>query len=531
MIVTTCFENWQTWETQDGAIHWRGALYDDAGSRLDPASLIPLGLSDIRDVVESHYGFFAFIMEKKGSIIACVDPIRSIPIFYIDDVVISDSAEHVRTCRPAAAMDAEARAEFLLAGYVTGNRALWSDIKQLCAGEIAVFSGGGVNRQRYIEFDHRSVAALSHEEFRSRLDRVLDHMFRRLIAHAGGRQIVVPLSGGYDSRLVVTMLKKLGYTNVLCFSYGVDGNEESAVSKSVAEVLGFPWIFVPYRNEDWRRSWRSDSAASYRSFASGSCSLPHMQDWLAVEKLGAERKIESDCIFVPGHAGDFIEGGYITENFLHPLNLSKNRIIDFIIASHFSAAPSRARAEMARLRRRLSDALGDGPFCSEADAANAYERWVWEERQAKYTANSLRVYDHFKIDWWMPLWDQQFIHYWNAVPLELRIERRFAVGYIEALYRTVAGSADPAPRVDLQRRRPGLRYTLKLAVPRWKSQAISRLLQKRRLRATYKRIENHPLGFASLVPRERLRPLVREGYNVIGIYSKLYLEGSWGDLR
>lgn len=67
---------------------------------------------------------------------------------------------------------------------------------------------------------------------------------------------------------------------------------------------------------------------------------------------------------------------------------------------------------------------------STKDFANACESWNWQERQAKFIGNSIRVYEFWGFDWWMPLWDKQFTKYWSCFPLKLRFERFFYKKYV-----------------------------------------------------------------------------------------------------
>ena len=44
---------------------------------------------------------------------------------------------------------------------------------------------------------------------------------KKLSKSCEGKQIAIPLSGGYDSRLIASGLHKIGFKNVICFSYGL----------------------------------------------------------------------------------------------------------------------------------------------------------------------------------------------------------------------------------------------------------------------------------------------------------------------
>lgn len=84
-------------------------------------------------------------------------------------------------------------------------------------------------------------------------------MLRRI----GNREIVVPLSGGLDSRTIVYYLKKLGCKNVICLSYGRKSSFEVKISKQVAERLGYKWILCEYTAQKWKDLY---SSADYNNF-------------------------------------------------------------------------------------------------------------------------------------------------------------------------------------------------------------------------------------------------------------------------
>ncbi len=255
------------------------------------------------------------IKHTDHELLAAVDRVRSIPLFYGQkgaDFYMSDSADWVRQQVANKEIDPLAREEFLLTGYVTGPDTLFPDVKQLQAGEALSVQDNGesliIKPIRYYRFIHKYESPKSMKELMEEHDQVLLRVFNRLIERADGRTIVVPLSGGYDSRLIVLMLKRLGYESVITFSYGRTGNKESEVSRKVAESLGLPWVFVEYSNELWYAWYHSEDYKEYAYFAHGCTSLPHIQDWPAVWQLNRDNVITTDSIFVPGHSADLPAG-------------------------------------------------------------------------------------------------------------------------------------------------------------------------------------------------------------------------------
>ena len=397
-------------------------------------------------------GFYALIKKKDQQLFAAVDRLRSIPLFYAKvglDFYLSDSADWVRHQVGNSEMDPVAREEFLLTGYVTGSDTLFPDVKQLQAGEaLMVYNDcntAELRQIRYYCFIHAYGTSKKMEELRGEHDKVLLRAFKRLIETANGRTLVAPLSGGHDSRLIVLMLKRLGYENLIAFSYGRNGNAESVVSKQIADALGIRWEFVEYNNDLWYQWYRSEDYSKYKEFASGSASLPHIQDWPAVWQLKKENRLPLDSIFIPGHSADLLAGSrsekipelYVTK----PPNNKK--IINGIFRMHYSLIDWASRKNllgpifMTKLWHTIG-ALEQFP-----DSASALERWDISERQAKFIINSVRAYEYWGFSWWMPFWDYEYVQFWCSVPLKFRIQQRMYKKFVDDLSVTLIGRIIP----------------------------------------------------------------------------------------
>ncbi|NJO87155.1 MAG: hypothetical protein HC821_03890, partial [Lewinella sp.] len=69
---------------------------------------------------------------------------------------------------------------------------------------------------------------------------------RRLVERAAGRRVIVLLSDGYDSRLLLVALHQLGCPNLMAATYGLPGSKVVAKAQLVAQGLGVPWHFIDY---------------------------------------------------------------------------------------------------------------------------------------------------------------------------------------------------------------------------------------------------------------------------------------------
>ena len=299
--------------------------------------------------------------------------------------------------------------EFCMTGYVTGSDTLYPGVKQLRAGELLVADMLGshvrLDVERYYDFTSINEYYVPDvKELSDEFDRVLIRCFERLVALAAGRRIVVPLSGGWDSRLIVLMLTRLRYSNMSAFTYGRPGNVESEISKQIADSLDIEWHFVPYSNELWRKWFQSEERSEYYAMSHNAVSLPHIQDWPAVWELKRGELIPEDSIFVPGHTGDYLAGTTGIGIVFGAACVSPARVADAIYEGHYYLFPltgGEPSIEEA-IKNRIAVQL-DVSVSSSESAVGYYKRWVWQERQAKFIVNSVRAYEFWGYDWWIPL--------------------------------------------------------------------------------------------------------------------------------
>jgi asparagine synthase (glutamine-hydrolysing) len=396
-------------------------------------------------------GFFALVRRSGARAVAVVDHVRSLPLFYgenDDAVFLSDEAEWVRRQVGDHAMDPVARDEFRLTGYVTGGDTLYSRVKQLQAGELLIIdagnAGSALHAHRYFRYWHTEPEGWDEEILRHRFDAAAERAIRRMIDYAGGRQIVIPLSGGYDSRLIATLLCRLGYRNVAVFTYGIPGNKEAAYSRQVARALGLPWHFVEYGNAQWRDAWNTEERRQYQRWASGWCSLPHVQDWAAVRMLCRVGIVEPDAVFAPGHSccrRHVGIAGSVPGTVGPGTPFGIDVLVERILRNHYARSTGRGgpRAESGTWRDRIVSRLERDRITSPVEFASIHEKWEWQERQTKFIGNAVRVYEFFGCRWWLPLWDADFMRLWQRMPLALRIERRWYDDQVRRLYATQLG--------------------------------------------------------------------------------------------
>ncbi len=427
------------WYHREG-ISCRGWCWDDKAvfrSGKDFLGLFTPTMSprDFEDIIGSLNGCFCVVLRQAGTILAAVDRIRSMPLFYshaTDVPVLSDDAREAANCLPSIRIDPIPLAEFLLTGYVCGSDTLPSGLKQVQAGQILIWEAGAFapRVQSYFEYRHQTTETRGEAALDEELDELHMAIARRLVQSAAGRQILLPLSGGLDSRLIARCLARLKTADLLCFSYGDPRGREAKISQAVAEHLKLPWYFVPHTRDMWHQAYNSQSRKEYYHFADNLSASAHIQDWLAVRELKDRKIVSFDAVFVPGHSADFLEGSHLPLLFMSKEQFTSQDVAEAIIARHYRLWDFKQVESTLQeaLRSRIRDGI-NSPIMDPEAAASAFETFDWQERQAKFIINSVRVYEFFGFSWRLPLWDNELMDFWSRMPLEHRCGRSYYLRY------------------------------------------------------------------------------------------------------
>jgi asparagine synthase (glutamine-hydrolysing) len=257
--------------------------------------------------------------------------------------------------------------------------------------------------RKYFSFKYQFTNLEKDRHF-NKIDETFNKIFLSLRSIAKDRRILIPLSGGYDSRLIACQLKKHHFKNILAFTYGSsDKSSEAIISKKIADNLNIPWVFIKYDNKSWDK--QSDYEFSkYLNSTFDFSSLPHYQDFLAIYFAKQRGILKDDDILMPGHSGDMLAGSHflkIDDGRFYELsdvakmleqdifNFKKNKL-HRVIRSHLFLNSGKKN--------------DTGINCQ----VNAM-KLDFELRQSKYIINSVRVYEYFDIDWWLPLWDIRLV--------------------------------------------------------------------------------------------------------------------------
>ncbi len=431
---------------QSGLAVWlKGQLWGTEESDLAAtiAAAWPLTSDNAPTLLQGLHGHFALVAAAGGHILAAVDRIRSIPLFYTGHgsaaAVTADPTSLVDEFG-VCEIDSEAALALAMAGFTIGRDTLYQHLHQLAPGEFVLLApAADPVRRRYHRYEPWRATA---EQTHAALAETTLEILSRIVADAHGRTIAVPLSAGLDSRVVVSGLAHLGARNVKCFAYGLPGNYEARASQCIAAHLGYPWHSVPFTPKSQRRFSQSRVYRDYLAFADPTCATPVVHDLPAICTLLDSGYLPADAIIINGNSGDYITGLHIPPALRRPrgdLDEPARRalLVDAMIDKHFHlwdslATPANRRRIAARLEQELTELPPEALL--PTGLHGAHEWLELRDRQSKYVIARQRIYEFLGLDWRLPLWDDAYLDFWQSVPLSQKAGQR--------LYREMAEQAN-----------------------------------------------------------------------------------------
>ena len=408
----------------DGKGHYKDKLINE----IEIASILeekhnPILISDF---LKDLNGFYNVVVSyKDGKKLFAVDHIRSKPIFFKKDGSWSDNAFYFSENNQA--LSKTAVAAFLKTGWTIGASTLAPDVFQVVAGEHVIINTD-LTIEKRVAFSHHhddSLHGKKKQEISELLWNISNNFTKRLVGFANTRPIIVPLSGGYDSRYIAAMLKLTGAENVILLSYGQKDSFEIATAQQVAKKLGYQWKMVDYNPGFLKKYIVSENFKKYCFHSSGGASLPHIQEFAMLSWLKDNKIIPDDSVFSPGFCGDVLGGSFIPPfvTINNTKDLTKHNIYKYIFDKLFYLENTLTNNQSNCIHKDIKESINDIEPQSIEDFCSEFENWLTLHRLSKFITNGVRAYDFFGYDWYLPLWDHELVNIWYKVPLKHRVNK------------------------------------------------------------------------------------------------------------
>lgn len=515
-----------------------GTFNDDAASPLQqwwasapnsnqPHAPLPTSPEQVGQWAHKQAGQWSGVVVTKSGALLSSDMPRSFPLLYryvAGTWLVSDDPQVLIDAAPTS-WDATGRLQFRHAAYTLGTRTLLKGIYQLpAASSVELIDGDPtphVHPWKALRYHQRIT---DEPTFRQLFTQALEQAVERVVKLTQCRRLAVPLSGGLDSRLILSLLKLAGASDVVAFTYGTAGSREAKISQQVAQSLDVPWYFVELSEAKVRQAWQAEGGAFIRAAWAGA-SLPHYQDWYALRELTSTGVLPAGTVILPGHT---IVGNLHGQELLDPKTpMSRKDWVELLAHQHLNLQGQQDLvAALAPIRKPLLEAVDELLTVDTLDARQSLIEWFnVRERQAKYINHSMRAYEHFGLDWALPMLDLEVIEVWERGGLAFTDEERiWYKNLIAQIYARVSGTqpqlyAAGVNAIPAAPRRAAIKVLSTLRLDK----AVSSLLTTRvQLR--------HPMAFQALLPAgsaATYAPQLFKGRSLNGIFADLFLADAW----
>lgn len=337
--------------------------------------------------------------------------------------------------------DEDAVLFFLRWGYVLAERTLIEGINKLPADHaLRYIPGRGPLLSIYDSSDHYSNfnrQKLSYEEAKDELKNRLLNAAKRLIRFLNGRPVILPLSGGYDSRMIAYFLHELKYPNVHCVSYGKKNNSDSCKAEKIAKKLGFPFLYINSVDPDRLDYTKDPEFLSFMHNMTGLSSCYYYQEFIAAKTIASGSahngtiSYPSNAIILPGHQGDDLGGSQLMDYSLSREHLSA-QTLSRILYSH-----KQENQIFDKKQKKKIESLQAGLFSSydaEQPAYRKFEQYMQWENIPKYMLNSQQSWRFFGLDTACMLLDKELLDFAYSLPFEYRYAKRIYDDVCRDLY-------------------------------------------------------------------------------------------------
>jgi hypothetical protein len=312
---------------------------------------------------------------------------------------------------------------FLLLGFVPGRRTLFDGIDQIMPGECLLLNTANgeisietvcVYPSRDCEVNNPQTASQTfHALFREGLE-------KRIGAYSPNEKLLLPLSGGVDSRYVLgTALELVAASRIIAMTFGAPGSYDFEIGQKVAKAMGVRHLAYPL------------SPAVY----SAGALIKNCQDTDGQISFTTEAPVEVyqdlaqyGTVMLSGYVGDAVMGK--KAHFKSNMVDHRSIVLDDITLK--CSDP---------LAAYLPSNVVDASFYYEngqASSLDPAELWFFINHFTKYSFYCVfKLREHFKYI--NPFIDYAFLDYFLNLPLAMRAERKIYFEWLPRHFPQLSG--------------------------------------------------------------------------------------------
>ena len=376
-------------------------------------------------------------------------------------------------------LDHKGVADYFNFGYLLGDKTFFRDVRILRGGHIVTFKNGGISLKQYWDYRFPDESNQPIQELIEEVDALYPSIIKKQTA--GAKNVLIPLSGGLDSRFILGHAVRAGIEPHV-FTHGRAGCIDSRIAGQVSKKLALRNFGFIEIDPDWLAS----CCERYVYLSDGMIS----SNPAVYLGIGEQYALPPETTaFLNGIFGGLTNFG---ESYFKLRDVEDNLLLEEKLKRTRQSIQGEARDESfySRFQPEWTKILKQNYLPSIEREFSRYlgvSRWYCHQLEAFLIGNRLfRLMN--QIDCNRYLWHDHFaladdglFEFYLKLPNGLKPSRKFMVEYFKAKFPDLARVPYQATGVDLYSRPSQFRKKIHNAVGEWMHYAERASMGKLRL--------------------------------------------------
>ncbi|KPA53234.1 galactosyl transferase [Photobacterium leiognathi subsp. mandapamensis] len=306
--------------------------------------------------------------------------------------------------------------EYAVVGYTLGNKTHYNEVRSLLPGERLIMTTKELQQQRYFRWADMPFDCLRDSDGISQFDRAFKQAVNLCLGddfHA-----ISTLSGGLDSRVIVTELLKRG-VQLECLNFSYQRSQDEVYAEAFAKYHDFPLHIVNVR--DTQEQSIEQRLGCY---------------WRATQ-YNFYQQVEHPRLVWSGNGGSVCVGMVFCDDEIlaacatgEPLAVAKA-----YLQHQHAFIPKRMVKDGAMLQAQLEQNI---VACleqySHLPLEKAFQLFLWENDQHQHIAPALEDMDKFRLDFHLPFYSKSVLSVIFALPTASAVKHQFYMKWLNHAY-------------------------------------------------------------------------------------------------
>lgn len=233
---------------------------------------------------------------------------------------------------------------------------------------------------------------------------MIENTFDNFVDLIDEQEVTVPLSGGFDSRLILDELIKRDIP-LTTYSIGSIKDKDFLIAKEIANSLNIPFSSIHVNKLTLTKFIKTSDFYKFWNYSGGDFVLPHFSECMFPDKF---KFLKQGSIIMPGHSLDFLAGSHLPNS-----KLFKNNPTRFIANYHC----------LQKNDFKNASSIINNYLKNNSNPLSSVELFDYEYRQSRYIVNHIRNIEYLGFKPLVPLFSFKLINYFMKLKYKDLLDR------------------------------------------------------------------------------------------------------------